>query len=1539
MNSHTRRAAVVVILAILAGASSALAQMPIRPLHSFSGNVPGQSQDGAIPLGGLVLGSDGYLYGTTSEGGSFNLGTIFRVLPDGTLYETIYSFSGASSDGASPRHGALCRGGDGNLYGTTWAGGSDGLGTFFRVEPLGTPIVTTLYEFGPDSPHPEGGLTLVSDGYLYGTASGDAATGNFGAIFRIGVDGADFQTVYTFWGGSDGATPTTGVIEGPWGYLYGTTEGGLTESGGTGTVFRVATRNRWDFTVLAEGAGPASRLILGPDNYTLYGAYFLSPGSAGSVFRIQPDGTGFETLHAFDGADAGGTNPLGSLLLGSDGYLYGTTTQSPSWPAIAGSVFRLSTDGATFETLHVFGVTDGGFPAGNLVQLGDWNIYGTTSVGGNAVAGLPLGAGTAFVIDMLQIELAGQPLTQAYDTATFTLALRNTSTVDLPGPFFVYVVVDPALTSSAESTGNNWTCTPDVLGRICTYSGGLPAGGVTETHSLTHDVGPGPYTSGPGCGFGPSPCVLVAARIAEVGRRWEAVTGVVTVDPWGVLNHPPQAVDDAATLVWDVVPDVTVNVLANDVDADGNWLEVTEIVTPPSQGTVVINPDGTLTYTVTAQLTSPDQFRYRIDDHNGATATALVTITPGVFAMTLSKTILDVGQVGAGRLAAGRILLRGNAPFYADVSFEDVPAADIATLIAGTGYDPNQAVSAPQAFQSSGCGTSEQWPCPLSVFFRPSPTPGDVFVARAVFAVHRASSIFTNSVIVVGQSVTPALAPIIAADDVVDTAVDTPVRIPVVANDVGRPGKNLRVSSWWAYDAYDTAVPYPYVKGTVQPAPGFLNDILFTPTAGFSGTTAFSYSISEEEIVGPNCPSPCWYQNTMYFATVTVHVGGAGFGLNVSRAGTGTGTVTAASVGIDCGAACSVVVPSGTAVTLTATADAGSGFTGWSGACSGMGSCDVTVTSPTNVTATFTRQGPDLAVVKSILEPGLGAVAAATVGVGATVTFSLEAINAGAGATTGPITVTDNLPPELTFVAAGSDARCAAVGQVVTCTDAGPILHHGSVSFVVVAQLDPAVGASGRNVQVANTATVATPDDANAANDTSAPVTLTVVAPEFSVYKTAIDPATNGHVTALTVANGATVEFHINVVNGMGGGPVVGDVTVTDTLPADLTFVAAGSDPRCAVSGQVVTCIYSGPFGPRHSEAFVVNAQVGPNVAGIGQTVQRFNTAAVSTPFIGRVSSQAVTVDVQGPAGAPTGTGTRVEVQPTDASGVPQPITLTFSSVTGPGVTTATPLPVPPQLPANFAAAGLAYQITTTAQFVPPIRVCFSGGFGLSDWLLHFEGGIWVKLPNQARTPVGDPPYSMICADTNSLSPFVAATQQNNPPTADAGSNQTVEATSPAGAMVTLSGSGTDPDGDALSFAWSGPCGAATGASVVLPCPMGASTMTLTVTDSWGLSATASVTITVRDTPPPSPVLTARAAGKQVQLTWTNANAAGYAIYRGTTSGGPYVRIAQTPGTQLLYLDANRTIGATYYWVVRSLAANQDELAQSNQVMAKISGR
>src|SRR5207253_2292939 len=149
-------------------------------LHDFAG------KDGAFPYAGLIEASDGNFYGTTEEGGTSNLGTVFKLTPAGEL-TTLHSFTGL--DGANPS-AALVEGSDGNFYGTTLLGGptqtgfTNGLGTVFRITPLGG--FTSLYAFlgQPDGNFPDAPLIQVSDGSFYGTTVGGGTNG-LGTAFKI----------------------------------------------------------------------------------------------------------------------------------------------------------------------------------------------------------------------------------------------------------------------------------------------------------------------------------------------------------------------------------------------------------------------------------------------------------------------------------------------------------------------------------------------------------------------------------------------------------------------------------------------------------------------------------------------------------------------------------------------------------------------------------------------------------------------------------------------------------------------------------------------------------------------------------------------------------------------------------------------------------------------------------------------------------------------------------------------------------------------------------------------------------------------------------------------------------------------------------------------------------------------------------------------------------------------------------------------------------------------------------------------------------
>jgi hypothetical protein len=311
---------------------------------------------------------------------------------------------------------------------------------------------------------------------------------------------------------------------------------------------------------------------------------------------------------------------------------------------------------------------------------------------------------------------------------------------------------------------------------------------------------------------------------------------------------------------------------------------------------------------------------------------------------------------------------------------------------------------------------------------------------------------------------------------------------------------------------------------------------------------------------------------------------------------------------------------------------------------------------------------------------------------------------------------------------------------------------------------------------------------------------------------------------------------------------------------------------------------------------------------GVNQVTFRFQDAA------GNIGTATALVTVQQPAGgAPTSAGSGVSVSPTDANGVGQPVTLTFSGVSQPGLTTANASPTGPPLPANFQLKGVYYDISTTAIYTPPITICFSGNFLPGDTLLHYENGAWVTLPNQVLLPPTGPPFTQLCALTNSLSPFAVGAPVNHAPSASAGTNQTVEATSAAGASVTLNGAGSDPDNDTLSFAWSGPCGNASTAVATLTCPLGTSTMTLTVDDGRGGSASATVQITVQDTTAPALALPANivveatgAAGAAVNYTATAQDAVSGTV---TVSCAPASGTTFALGTTTVNCSASDGVG------------------------------
>jgi uncharacterized repeat protein (TIGR03803 family) len=254
-------------------------------LYSFA--YPGT--DVFNPTSRLLQASDGNFYGTGNNGGSNSLGAIFKVTPAG-VETVLYSFGATMNDGMYPASG-LIQGSDGNFYGTTSGGGVAGNGTLFNVTAAG--VETVLYSFGvsgADASSPAGELIADGEGHFYGVSEGGGSDGG-GTVFVVTPAGVE-SVIYSFGGTpSDGTSPASALLLGGDGNFYGTTLAGGTSN--LGTIFVVTPAGVE--TVLhsfggtsVDGASPNAGLILASDG-VLYGtASAGGAGTNGTVVRFGP---------------------------------------------------------------------------------------------------------------------------------------------------------------------------------------------------------------------------------------------------------------------------------------------------------------------------------------------------------------------------------------------------------------------------------------------------------------------------------------------------------------------------------------------------------------------------------------------------------------------------------------------------------------------------------------------------------------------------------------------------------------------------------------------------------------------------------------------------------------------------------------------------------------------------------------------------------------------------------------------------------------------------------------------------------------------------------------------------------------------------------------------------------------------------------------------------------------------------------------------------------------------------------------------------
>jgi len=349
--------------------------------------------DGADPLAGLTVDGSN-LYGTTSSGGKYGVGTVFEIDKSGE--ETVlYDFTGGK-DGASPEAALIPIGG--NFYGTTTDGGDSDAGTVFEVTPRGKEKVLYSFSGKADGANPQASLVADSDGNLYGTTNLGGKY-DHGTVFKLvppKVEGKAWteEVLHSFGKGDDGTDPVAGVSFDAEGNLYGTTSAGGTS--GNGTVFQLKpSKTEWtekilhDFELKDDGGVPYAGIVVDGDK--LFGAA-TDGGQSGSdgggtVFELTSlNGSWkFSVLYELPGWGISGS--FRNVLVAS-GKIYATT--HCDGVNDAGTVYELTPSGDAWKSrsLYVFtGGGDGQFSFSNLV-LHDGSLYGTTKQGGDSDNGV-----------------------------------------------------------------------------------------------------------------------------------------------------------------------------------------------------------------------------------------------------------------------------------------------------------------------------------------------------------------------------------------------------------------------------------------------------------------------------------------------------------------------------------------------------------------------------------------------------------------------------------------------------------------------------------------------------------------------------------------------------------------------------------------------------------------------------------------------------------------------------------------------------------------------------------------------------------------------------------------------------------------------------------------------------------------------------------------------------------------------------------------------------------------------------------------------
>jgi uncharacterized repeat protein (TIGR03803 family) len=448
-------AALAALVFVLSLSSTSASAQTVTTLQNFNGT------NGANPyIGPLTQGRDGKLYGTTYYGGANLMGTVFRFNPATNFISVIHNFAGP--EGSSPT--ALALGTDGNFYGTTNYGGTAGLGVLFKITSAGT--YTLLHSFlgGSDGEFPQDSPVQASDGNIYGVTVGGVGTA--ATVYKYTRSGV-YSIIYTL--PTSSGSNAQGVIQGSDTNLYVTANGG--GANGCGSIVKLTLNGVLkavhSFNCSNGGGYPVAPLVQASNgNY-----YGTTPNNGSSDFGVLYDlGASFgETVvHTF--TSSGARTPEGGLVQGTDGNLYGVSESTGNLDG--GELYTWNPSTLTYSELYQF--TGDGNIIAPLMQHTSGLFYGTSQEQGTHGDGflfsvnMSLGPFVAFVYPGGKVgntaEILGQGLTGT-TSVTFN-GLAATSFTVVSDTYMTAVVPTGATTGAVVVTTPGGTLTSNVSFRV-----------------------------------------------------------------------------------------------------------------------------------------------------------------------------------------------------------------------------------------------------------------------------------------------------------------------------------------------------------------------------------------------------------------------------------------------------------------------------------------------------------------------------------------------------------------------------------------------------------------------------------------------------------------------------------------------------------------------------------------------------------------------------------------------------------------------------------------------------------------------------------------------------------------------------------------------------------------------------------------------------------------------------------------------------------------------------------------------------------------